>query len=36
MDYEVGKAFELLNEKLDLVLTKLYPEEKKKEEVKKQ
>lgn len=31
MSYEEGKAFELLNEKLDLVLAKLYPKEKEQE-----
>jgi len=25
MDYETGKAFELLNEKMDLLLQKAYP-----------
>lgn len=35
MDYDEGKAFELINEKLDLILAKLYPEEAKKEGGKK-
>lgn len=30
MDYETGKALETINEKLDMVLMKLYPEEVKK------
>jgi len=35
MEYDVGKAFELLNEKLDMLLAKAYPELKKKEEEEK-
>ena len=27
MEYEVGKAFEMINEKLDMILVKLYPED---------
>ena len=29
MEYDVGKQFEILNAKLDMILAKLYPEEKK-------
>lgn len=31
MDYETGKTLELINEKLDLLLKKAYPEQFKKE-----
>lgn len=28
MEYDVGKNFEVMHEKLDLILAKLYPEKK--------
>lgn len=31
MEYEVGKNFEVINNKLDAILAKLYPEEQEKE-----
>lgn len=31
MDYETGKALENINEKLDMLLVKAYPEAKKRE-----
>lgn len=34
MEYEVGKQFEAINEKLDAILIKLYPELNKKVEGK--
>lgn len=35
MDYDLGKTLEMINEKLDALLRKAYPEQFKKEEGKK-